>query len=557
MQTLCCRNRRRQQRLVCTKKRKQQKPKRKKQKHIQRHLQKTKRTRRRETTIQKQTNKGGNIMPHSVFNKIKSIGYEFESPNLIPFRRFTSPDYSAFHQIEPEIETMYDVYVEKQLNKDTNFKVITDDDYKTYFNKQISNVNDYIYLNYKNDPKRYPLMGNNDVATLGHTEFLTTFYKPIISSEIIQTTLQQTIQYIYSYIKTLIPTSPAEITLKDTFTKKTTFFSDGQENPNFYLPMVGEVETMGTTIKQLIPYITFTVHMTFGCKFTDCIPIYQALLANSKSYIIREHEMMFNNIVNAVRDIVWTDFNSHVIFDNEEDEKYYHEYILNYNKNVETYLILLIYRYEVYKKYEEEKKTNPNTLYKYQLFFNIRHNFKQLYELIIKNSDDIHLTNIRVEYILLAKKYPQYKSEHILSYLDQMIEKYPLYKSVDSWSWSKWEHQPDYLIKNEIDYHSKPFPIQDNDIILVEFRGFQEEMNELLTTYATSKQRAEIQRNIDKCSQNAVGCYSLKNLVEFASLDLSQLQRRHAAKEIERASILHAPKVARTRKAPSHLQDFK
>ena len=540
MRTLRCRSQRNQNRmrLFCTKKRKQQRAKRKnQQKRIKRHSQKTKRTQRKGGRIQRQVNKGGNIMPNPAFNKIKSIGYEFESPNLIPFH--FNPSSASFNQIKPV--SMYDIYFEQEINKDTNFKVITDDD-MTYINAQIRNAKDYVYINRKNDPNKFPLIGKENAKILGHTEFLTTFYKPAISSEIIQATLQDAIKYTAYYLERLSPIFSAEISLKNTFTKNTELFSDTQDENNYYLPMFGEQEIIpGTTIKQLVPYIKFTVQMTFGCNFEDCIPIYQALLANSKSYVIQEHAEFFNNIVNAVDDIMKTSYtgnSSDVSDENDVDMNDYEPQSIQYFK---TFLILLVYRYEIYKKYKEEKKTNPGTLYKYNSYLHIRHDLATLYKLIYETADnDIYYVDILKKYNLLVKKYPQYKSEHIVSFL---------------------EHKPDYLLANEIDYSSKIFPVQENDIVLIEFRGFQEEMKELLTVYATAKQRSEIQRNIDECSQNAVGCYSLKNLLEFAYLDLGRLQEQRAIKEAtkaaESAAILNAPQVPRTRKLPSYLQDYK
>jgi len=533
MQTLRCQHRRRQQRLVCTKKRKQQRPKRKK--HIRRKRTLTKAQKRAKAKRQK--NKGGNIMPNPVFEKIKSIGYEFETPNLIPLR--FNPSSASFNQIEPV--SMYDMYVEKQINENTNFKVITDDD-MTYINTLINKAKDYVYINRKDNPTKYPLIGRENAKILGHTEFLTTFYKPTISSGIIQTTLQDVIKYTASYLEKLSPTFSAEISLKDTFTKNTELFTDAhihtQEEKNYYLPMFGEQGlNPGTTIKQLFPHIKFTVQMTFGCNFEDCIPIYQALLANSKSYVIQEHAEFFNNIVNSVDDIMQTSYAGNASDVNEEKDVDMNDYEAQSIQYFKTFLILLVYKYEIYKKYEEEKKTNPGTLYKYHSYLYLRHDLAVIYRLIYETADnDIYFSDILKKYNLLVEKYPQYESEHIVSFL---------------------KHEPDYLLANEIDYHSKSFPVQENGIVLIEFRGFQEEMKELLTTYATGKQRTEIQRNIDECAQNAVGCYSLKNLLEFASLDLGRLQTRAAERQTERAAILDAPQVSRTRKAPSYLRDYK
>ena len=464
--------------------------------------------------------KGGNLFPNPIYDKIVSIGYELESPFLIPLRDSDKNSKGEFfphlYQIPPDkTNHHYDIYYEYTTpQRDETFKIITDNE-TTEFNVKIQNSPENIKINnlpvYVLDDHDEDLGG---LGGLGHTEFLITFYKPTKHEQIIQTTLQKSIRYIHHYLQQL-ESLDVTVQIKGHATLPWKMFRD--DHGNYYLPsftnrplsIMQSLDTMKHDMK-------FTIQMTFGSHFIDCIPIVQNLLANTNDTNLQEHAVFLNDIVTAVNE-------------NVPDRGVYTPLQMQY---IKTYLILILYRYETFKKYEETRKSNPAALYKYECYFYIRHHFENLINLVQHQlgTESNAYRVIFQEYANIVENKPQYDSE----YLDDFLM-----------------GKPDYLTSHQIDYFSTKFGVLPDDVVLIEFRGFQDELEQLITSYTPPSKHRQIQQDLEECSERIVGCYSLDTLNTFAAINFDTVDK--AKKDKQR--IMEAPRPSRTRKTPSRFDD--
>jgi hypothetical protein len=471
---------------------------------------------------------GGNLFPNPVYDKIVSIGYELESPFLIPLRDSDKNSKGEFfphlYQIPPDRENHhYDIYYEYTTpQRDETFKIITDNE-TTEFNVkihnspeniQINNLPVYVLVKNEKDEEAEDLGG---LGGLGHTEFLITFYKPAKHDQIIQTTLQKSIRYIHHYLQQL-ESLDVTVQIKGHAALPWKMFRD--ERGNYYLPSFTDLPLSSVqNLDAMKRDMKFTIQMTFGSKFTDCILVVQHLLANTNNTNLQEHAVFLNTIVQAV--------NTHVTDPNGAYTPRQMDYI-------KTFLILILYRYETFKKYEEKRKTNPATLYKYECYFYIRHHFEDLRRLVQHQLGDKNAHKaLYQEYTNIVENEPQYDSE----YLDDFLMGEPDYLSLSA---------------NQIDYYSTKFPVQQpNDVVLIEFRGFHDELEQLITTYTPPSKHRQIQQDLEECSERIVGCYSLDTLNTLAAVDFATVDKAKKDKQ----QIMEAPRPSRTRKAPSRFDD--
>ncbi len=465
---------------------------------------------------------GGNLFPNPVYDKIVSIGYELESPFLIPLRDSDKNSKGEFfphlYQIPPDkTNHHYDIYYEYTTpQRDETFKIITDNE-TTEFNVKIQNSPENIKINnlpvYVLDDQDEDLGG---LGGLGHTEFLITFYKPAKHEQIIQTTLQKSIRYIHHYLQQL-ESLDVTVQIKGHAELPWKMFRD--ERGNYYLPSFTDLPLSSVqNLDAMKRDMKFTIQMTFGSKFTDCILIVQHLLTNTNDTNLQEHAVFLNNIVAAV--------NAHMTDPNGAYTPLQMDYI-------KTFLILILYRYETFKKYEKTRKSNPAALYKYECYFYIRHHFENLINLVqhqLGNKVNAYRV-IFEEYANIVENEPQYDSE----YLDDFLM-----------------GKPDYLTSNQIDYFSTKFPVQQpNDVVLIEFRGFQDELEQLITTYTPPSKHRQMQQDLEECSERIVGCYSLDTLNTLAAVNFATVDKAKKDKQ----QIMEAPRPSRTRKAPSRFDD--
>jgi hypothetical protein len=466
--------------------------------------------------LKKQKNKkGGNLFPAPVYDKIVSIGYELESPYLVPLRY--SSESQQFVQIPPsQIKPYYDMYYQDTRNNEI-FTVITDNEY-TEFNAAVANKNVFV-----ND---IPVVAMGDGQKFGHTEFLITFKSPARSDQIIQTTLQQAIRKINGYLHKLVPTN-IELHLVDGLDSSGsrdipwTIFED-KEHHNYYLPsFLDKPSASVQSIDSLKNDMKFTVQMTFGSEFIDCISVVQNLLAVSSNSIIQEHAVFLNNIVAAVEN-------------NVNNQGGFTQLQMRY---IKTYLVLIIYRYEAYKKYLVSYQNNRAALYKYECYFYIRHDFDDMLEYIVQEQlgDQVDAYEVILgKYNGIVAKEPQYESKLLVDFLLS---------------------KEDYLVleSNDIDRYSNKFDLMDDsDVVLIEFRGFQDELEQFIKSYAPANKHRQIQQDLDECSERITGCYSLDTLNAFAAVNFDKANQ--AKKDKKR--IMDAPRPSRdTRKAPSRFDD--
>jgi len=469
---------------------------------------------KRKTKRKKKKKYGGNILGNTMFSKIISIGFEFESPYLIPLK--LKNDHSAFIQIETidnKESKNYDIYYESFDNGNTIFNVTTDNEgiqlntlMEKHKSKLAININEHfipIHNIYENDP-------NDTDLELGHTEFITTFYKPQTGDNIIRTNMKQNIEFINNYIHTLT-FIPANLYFENKTLIKSPWTLLKDNKDNYYLPTFinGPVPT---TMAMIERDLRFTIQMTFNSEFIDCVDIVQALLANSKNKTIQEQSLFFSNIVNSVKDTIAGLFGTKIDVSQHITIKY-----------LETFIILLVYRYEVYKIFDAKERKG---YYKDNSYFYIRHKFDELFHLI--HSQGVALNNVNIGYKELIDKYPQYKSENIISFFKTIVD--PL--------------------NIEYDIYSKRYPIDKGQTtVLIEFRGFQDEIQELINTYTNNKYQSQINHDLTECSEALVGCYSLKILNDFAKVQFQDYDKKRATT----MAIINAPKRSRTVKAPSKL----
>ena len=473
----------------------------------------TKRNRlNRKKTYNKEKRRGGNLLGNPVFSKIISIGFEFESPYLMPFK--LNKDESAYYQIEPLIHD-YDVYYEDNYDGgNTSFKVTTDNEL-TPLNQLIRKHNSKLAIR-TNDAfipihNMYEGNPNEKDLGLGHTEFITTFYYPQMSDNIIRTNMKRNIDFINDYIHSL-QFIPVDLYLENKTLVKAPWTLLLDEEDNYYLPTFID-KPVPTTMADIERDLRFTIQMTFRSEFTDCIDIVNALLANSKNETIQEQAVFLNGIVNAVKDTIGNIYRISAMDTNQQTAIKY----------LETFVILLVHRYEVYKVFEANGSSG---YYKDKSYFYIRHKFDELLDMVL--GQRINLSDIDNVYKALIVTYPQYKSNSIGSFLKTKID--PLNINHDAFS--------------------KRYAITDGTTaVLIEFRGFQDEIAELINTYTDNKYQAQINRDLEECSEAPVGCYSLKILNEFAKVKF----KAHDEKRASALAIMNAPRQSRTVKAPSKL----
>jgi len=410
----------------------------------------------------------------------------------------------------------YDIYYQDTQNNEI-FTVITDHEY-TEFNKNVRGNSLFI-----NHIPVYPLIDpeKKEQPNFGHTEFLITFKSPARNEQIIQTTLQQAIRKINNYLHKLVPLS-IELHLVSNKDNKVsrdipwTIFED-KEHSNVYIPSFLDKPLASVqSIDSLKNDMKFGVQMTFGSEFIDCISVVQNLLAVSDNSIIQAHAVFLNNIVDAVEKNV------------NNQEKFTPMQI----QYIKTFLILIIYRYEAYKKYEIARQTSDQALYKYECYFYIRHYFSDLINVVqIQLGDQFNAHDVILDkYVDLINNEPKYDSVHIYDFLEQ---------------------KSDYLRTTEIDGYSNRFVLTDN-IVLIEFRGFQDELDQFIKSYASPNKHRQIQQDLDECSERITGCYSLDTLNTFAAVNFDTMDRAKNDKKI----IMDAPRPSRTaRKKPSRFDD--
>ena len=464
--------------------------------------------------LRRQNKKGGNLFPAPVYDKIVSIGYELESPYLVPFRY--SSESQQFVQMHPsQIKPYYDVYYQDTRNNEI-FTVITDNE-NTEFNVAVAKKNVFV-----ND---IPVVAMHNDQKFGHTEFLITFKSPARSDQIIQTTLQQAIRKINGYLHKLVPTN-IELHLVDGLDDTNnrdipwTIFED-KEHHNYYLPsFLDKPSASVQRIDSLKNDMKFTVQMTFGSEFIDCIDVVQNLLAVSDNSIIQAQSVLLNNIVRAVNE-------------NVNNQGGFTPLQMRY---IKTYLVLIIYRYEAYKKYLVSFQNNRAALYKYECYFYIRHDFDDMMEYIVQEQlgDQFNAYEVILgKYNGIIAKEPQYDSKLLVDFLLS---------------------KEDYLVleSNDIDRYSNKFDLMDDsDVVLIEFRGFQDELDQFIKSYAPANKHRKIQQDLDECSERVTGCYSLDTLNAFASVNFDAVDQ--AKKEKKR--IMDGPGQKRIRKAPSRFDD--
>ena len=381
---------------------------------------------------------------------------------------------------------------------------------------------------------------NTGCSVFSDVEWVATYYKPKLHSNVILETFTDTIKILLEHLHSLIP-NKGEFIYINPDTKKEQVIGDTElyhmpDTTLYYLKTnPGGIDTIFTTIQ-----------MTFSAKIADIYFIMKNLMEdNLHSYDNVSSQCAEQlKILNSIR------------FCTEKLIKSYNEKEPTYKivttdkllmREIYNYIILLLYKlyvfYNTYRPLPQEIKEEK--YFKSYLPFNIRHSNYQLYvelkrclkivfdtKLVGKSEAEQNeiLANIikklfvqepiLFEYLLynsnesLIRK-NAFKINNILEPTN--IKNYgdPYYSLVSYFDFfeSVIDDTHDWFVYKKIDVNSTKMKIKD-DLILVEFRLFPKQLKNYISSVLDVESRTEM----DEMTKNTVGLLSFRTLEKFIKI---------------------------------------
>ncbi len=454
---------------------------------------------------------GGSLKTHPIFNKILSVGFEFESDSLIKMTNLINNSKTNYlinsdlsirtlEQKKEEntakindnyVEVIYDIpndkkfteyFFENSKNKNIKFQItndFSDDEFADLIRTKCEKIpidkNDLFYI--KTTDKKYKITftTNTDICEqFSNVEYVATYYKPKISSNIIIDYFKDTCKKIIDHLsdleqengRLLIANSP-----NDVLKKKTTEFTTlipvlslfHKKNTNLFYMSKSKLNT--------IDEIVFIPQMTFKCNAIDTLDVMKQIVLNETQ--IKNPKNVFYDEMTYLYDFI--------IVIEEISEKVLQNAGINITDNIgkkiKLYLFLILYKLFVFINHNEEFQNS--TYLKDRLQFASRHHNLELYEcmkdLIEEHYEKIHILDLFSQKILkeLYLNSPPSTALIGLRLKDPNFGD-PRFSMLSYFEYFE-ENQSDWLVVNNYDIYSTTFPLK-NDEVLIENRSFFKEI---------------------------------------------------------------------------------
>ena len=533
---------------------------------------KSKKNKKHQTTRKKRQHVlGGDINSANIFQYIKSIGFEIETTELIKFTIENHDDReilvnSALTNVDLEYgysdSTEYTYIVN---TPEMQFKITNDSAEDSEFNEEMKELthmhkeaenedgdedgdeddeddckevtfklnipqNEYLKQTEYDIMIREPDLELHNCSSFTDVEWITTFYKPEQSKNIILNTFFKSILLLKQHLSEL-KTIPNSIFNYLNEQNEYVAYDKTKINQTYVLPGTSLVYYNNSSYNipnyNIMTDLKFVVQMTFSCNILYVFRLMKKLLSieySSKelgivsNYVekmgdnksiqninqmiqqMTKNESFDMDAIDNALEIVKQIFKS---YNSNSENK---EFLLPDNNEdvhkIKMYFFLIIYKLFIYlNSYVENSDTNENNLFKKNLSFAVRHNNYVLYlemkkciqkifggkvdnEKIIQiiNSLVKNITSNRVTYNLIYKfKYIRDKKKELHKSIEENPEEReehignPLLSITSYFSHFEKQEQEedtrDWLVLNNIDEKSTKFELND-DTIIIEFRDF-------------------------------------------------------------------------------------
>jgi hypothetical protein len=532
---------------------------------------------------------GGDVLKNKAFKHILSIGFEIETVQLIKLTKITlqpsgttillNTDSSQkdIDSISNGTNTGEDSELRRQetfklnIGKDASFH-ITNDMSTTPFTKRLSHKC-HGSSNHKNKLYKFVMDGQDksydihflmEEANMGcsifsDVEWVATYYKPKLHSNVIMETFSNTIKTLLTHLDALKPT-PGEFILKSDSSEiedenigKYNLYHMSDSNLYYLKTNDGGIDTIYTTIQ-----MTFSAHVSnifFIMKqlTEDTIQLYPALTEMTKINL-----SALNNIQSCVEHLIkgYNEKASSLGFKIPTTNKSARDKLLI--REIYNYISLILYKlYVYYNKYRPRK---INDYFKNTLSLNVRHSNYDLYielkrrlsilfdvklfgkseteknEILSDIIKSIFIQEtILLKYLLLQPDFVRKNGFNNKGRLDENNRNYgdPYYSLVSYFDFfenptsvnrdgKELIYTSDWFEYKQIDSNSTRMDIKKN-VVLIEFRSFPKMIYNAIASILNENERAEM----DKLGK--FGVLSVKTLKQF----IERYSHIHRLKDIK------------------------
>jgi hypothetical protein len=550
---------------------------------------------------------GGHIDASKIFENILSLGFEIETTDLIKLTLTEDEIYDKFILVNSaltnaDLEYGFvdpDEYTYMKETRDETFKITNDSAEDTEFNELVKKLygeneqqggeefeednydeyehqdNEYDENNYDNESEKqddkifvlkippnqylndseYDIKFREDTGELINynsftdTEFISTYYKPVKSANIIKEYLFKSIRDLSSHLNQLVTINNTKMIIKQNNEE-----IEISQHQSYVLPNTTLVY-FNSSIKNVQNYnirekLTVVIQLTFSCNITYCYRIMKQLLSMQNVDIYKKELSRYSGKNKKVRELLETLNDIHLNFDDytvtnsmnivnllfNNYNNTYKTYPLDNNnvitKTIKSYMFLIIYKLFNYLNsvfIRKAKENAPENMLKKYLSFAVRHyNYNLFLEIkkiinnaFFANSSDTTNASTIINQLLDEKilNEEMYDSTYIKNEKMKLNEelkndinlqsKYygdPLF-SIKSYFDYFDKFNDDWLVTNNIDVKSTKFDLE-NDIIIIEFRDFPLYCYLELFLMADDNVKNEI-------LQNSIGTFNMKILNYF------------------------------------------
>lgn len=362
------------------------------------------------------TRKGGFVIKSDVFEKILSIGFEFETIDLIKLTKHEGVFYNSALKNdditqglpETDIQEYFDVDISsssegKKIEFHISNDTVNDNDINDYFNNHFKNINkkEQSCQEFKDKMFRLEVVDNETnnssifpvhffqtesdyelCSTFSDTEWIVTFFDPQPSKNIIFDCFKKAIHILHNHLSELIPHKAyLQINADGTWkTKLKPMYKEIYHCPdtNLYYLNACVSHRNGRKNFKINGDVQIVPQMTFSCHVTDFIDIGKKLLKTAKKYRTSKNfaECFLNSEI--ITDEIIRTYNAH-----ENKYKLSEEDVgFESFKTIKTYLLMIIYKIFVHLN---THISDPDDLLKYNLDLCLRHSNFTLYENLKKH----------------------------------------------------------------------------------------------------------------------------------------------------------------------------
>lgn len=460
---------------------------------------------------------GGDISSHEIFKHILSIGYEFETHDLAKLSlqddnvlvnsdtlvgdlkvKSVQIDDNYYEIIEKnKFIEYFDNPIEEQGKTNDNYNVkmnfSTDITNNTDFQNNLKKVckpidkskNDlYTFKTLKNNNEykihfSEGLLNNNLCYQFSGVEYIITYYYPKKSSNIILNTFFNACSLILNHLKSL-ENIPGKLLVngKEEFGDLKKRYLFHKPNTNLFYLQINDDEKKTKQLNH-IENISIIPQMTFRTNAIYLVSVIKEILHNSKGY-----EYHYEDVVKIEKCV-------EEFFD-EYNKTAHFKFPLRNNdvKMAMNYLFLIFYKIYMYINYWLRDKSQGD-YFKDFLIFASRHdnlilyeNMKKILNKYIKAiEEDVYFTIIKLinKPEILKKIYFRKKNQPALlkKISDTKSKKFGNPEiSFESYFQYFEVYKEDWFMSSGLDQYTTRFPLQSDGSVLIENRGFFQELHE-------------------------------------------------------------------------------